>query len=85
LPYFSITPTFSVCPEHGYIKGKHWNCPDCGKTTEVFSRIVGYFRPISNWNPGKKEEFEKRVEFSEKKGLEKEFVSPIIKAKEAGS
>ncbi len=81
LPYFSITPTFSVCNDHGYIKGKKEKCPDCGKKTEIYSRVVGYFRPVSNWNPGKQEEFEKRVEFDEQKGLEKEFVSPIIKAR----
>jgi len=84
LPYFSITPTFSVCSEHGYIKGKQEKCNECGKMTEVYSRIVGYFRPVNNWNHGKKEEFGKRVVFSEQKGLEKEFVSPIIKAKGAG-
>lgn len=82
LPYFSITPTFSICPDHGYIKGKEEKCVECGKTTEVYSRIVGYFRPVSNWNPGKKEEFGKRVVFDEEKSLNKEFVSPIIKAKE---
>ncbi len=81
LPYFSITPTFSVCNDHGYIKGKKEKCPDCGKKTEIYSRVVGYFRPVSNWNPGKQEEFEKRVEFDEQKGLKKEFVSPIIKAR----
>jgi len=85
LPYFSITPTFSVCPDHGYIKGKQEKCSECGKATEVYSRIVGYFRPVNNWNVGKKEEFGKRVTFNEQKGLEKEFVSPIIKAQEAGS
>jgi ribonucleoside-triphosphate reductase len=69
LPYFSITPTFSICPDHGYTPGEHWNCPVCGKSTEVFSRIVGYFRPIQNWNDGKREEFKDRLEYSEKKAL----------------
>jgi len=63
LPYFSITPTFSICTEHKYIKGKHFECPHCGKPTEIYSRIVGYFRPISKWNNGKTQEFEDRTTF----------------------
>ncbi|MCK9432438.1 MAG: ribonucleoside triphosphate reductase [Candidatus Omnitrophica bacterium] len=57
LPYFSITPTFSVCPDCGYLPGKNETCPKCGKTCEVYSRIVGYLRPVNQWNNGKKEEF----------------------------
>jgi len=72
LPYFSITPTFSVCPEHGYIKGEIHKCPDCGIETEVYSRIVGYYRPIRQWNNGKKEEFKDRLEYLEEKGLQGE-------------
>lgn len=60
LPYISITPTFSVCEEHGYITGEHFKCPTCGKETEVYSRIVGYLRPVNYWNKGKKEEFKDR-------------------------
>ena len=60
LPYFTITPTFSVCPVHGYISGKHEKCPECGEETEIYSRIVGYFRPVKQWNDGKKEEFKNR-------------------------
>ncbi|HJW96754.1 MAG TPA: ribonucleoside triphosphate reductase, partial [archaeon] len=71
LPYFSITPTFSVCKTHGYIKGEVYKCPTCGQENEVFSRIVGYFRPVKNWNAGKAEEFKDRLEFAEKKALEK--------------
>jgi len=71
LPYFSITPTFSVCRTHGYMKGEVYKCPTCGEDNEVFSRIVGYFRPLKNWNAGKAEEFKDRLEFSEKKALEK--------------
>ena len=63
LPYFSITPTFSVCKDHGYIKGEVYKCEECGKDTEVFSRIVGYYRPIRSWNDGKQEEFKERVEY----------------------
>lgn len=64
IPYFTITPTFSICPEHGYIAGEHFKCPYCGRKTEVYSRVVGYFRPVENWNNGKKEEFKMRVEFN---------------------
>ncbi len=63
LPYFTITPTFSICPEHGYIAGEHFECPKCGQETEVYSRVVGYFRPVKNWNNGKREEFKQRLEY----------------------
>jgi len=71
LPYFSITPTFSICSDHGYIRGEVPKCPQCGKGTEIFSRIVGYFRPIQNWNSGKLEEFGERKVFAEEKALKK--------------
>jgi len=64
LPYFSITPTFSVCENHGYIRGEQRTCPECGSETEVYSRIVGYLRPIATWNDGKKQEFEERATFT---------------------
>ena len=57
LPYFTITPTFSVCPSHGYLTGEHQECEQCGAETEVYSRIVGYLRPVSQWNNGKQTEF----------------------------
>jgi ribonucleoside-triphosphate reductase len=60
LPYFTITPTFSVCPNDGYISGEYFTCPKCGSITEVYSRIVGYLRPVSQWNKGKYEEFKMR-------------------------
>ncbi|MCG2743224.1 MAG: ribonucleoside triphosphate reductase, partial [Desulfobacteraceae bacterium] len=63
LPYFTITPTFSICPGHGYIAGEYEKCPSCGAETEVYSRIVGYLRPVKQWNKGKKEEFKMRKEF----------------------
>lgn len=63
LPYISITPTFSICTDHGYIPGEHFNCPTCGKESEVYSRIVGYLRPVSRWGKGKKEEFKLRTEY----------------------
>jgi ribonucleoside-triphosphate reductase len=80
MPYFSITPTFSICKTHGYIKGEQFECPECGEKTEVYSRIVGYYRPIQNWNAGKMEEFKERVEFAEETSLKAEFKSKIQKA-----
>jgi len=65
IPYFSITPTFSVCSNHGYISGEQPVCPQCGEPTEVYSRIVGYLRPIATWNDGKKQEFKERKTFTE--------------------
>lgn len=73
LPYFSITPTFSICQEHGYIKGEHFKCPDCGSATEVYSRVVGYYRPVQQWNNGKREEFKDRLEYLEDKGINGEI------------
>ncbi len=63
LPYFTITPTFSVCPSHGYISGQHEKCPTCNTPCEVYSRVVGYLRPVKQWNRGKKEEFKQRKTF----------------------
>ena len=60
LPYYTMSPTYSVCSEHGYIVGEQYTCPICGKTTEVYSRITGYYRPVQNWNDGKREEFKDR-------------------------
>ena len=69
IPYFTITPTFSICPKHGRIKGERFTCPDCGAETEVYSRIVGYFRSVRLWNKGKRQEFRERVEFNPETGL----------------
>lgn len=65
LPYISLTPTFSICPTHGYLSGEHFNCPKCAikQPCEVYSRIVGYYRPISQWNDGKQQEFAERKKF----------------------
>lgn len=63
LPYFTLTPTFSVCPVHGYLKGEQQVCPTCGEETEVYSRVVGYLRPIKQWNEGKQAEFGMRKTF----------------------
>ena len=60
LPYYTISPTYSVCKNHGYIAGEQYICPTCGEKTEVYSRITGYYRPVQNWNAGKTEEFKER-------------------------
>ena len=66
LPYYTISPTYSVCADHGYISGEVYNCPTCGKLTEVYSRITGYYRPIANWNKGKDAEFKSRKNYGVK-------------------
>ena len=63
LPYISLTPTFSICPSHGYIAGEHFTCPDCGGDAEVWSRVVGYLRPVQNFHRGKKQEYAERVKY----------------------
>jgi ribonucleoside-triphosphate reductase (formate) len=63
LPYFTITPTFSICPNHGYLPGKQEQCPHCSARAEVYSRVVGYLRPVNQWNEGKVEEFNHRKTF----------------------
>ena len=60
LPYYTLSPTYSVCRKHGYISGEKYTCPICGEKTEVYSRITGYYRPVQNWNEGKMEEFKER-------------------------
>ena len=60
LPYYTMSPTYSVCKNHGYITGEHYTCPKCGGNTEVYSRITGYYRPVQNWNAGKSQEFKDR-------------------------
>jgi ribonucleoside-triphosphate reductase len=64
LPYISVTPTFSICNVHKYLPGEQPICPYCGASTEVWSRVVGYYRPVQNWNKGKREEFKQRKVFS---------------------
>ena len=63
LPYYSMSPTYSVCQKHGYIAGEHYECPECGAKTEVYSRITGYYRPVQNWNAGKSQEFKHRLTY----------------------
>lgn len=74
LPYYTMSPTYSVCAEHGYIAGESFTCPKCGAKTEVYSRITGYYRPIQNWNDGKAQEYKDRLEY--------EKLSTKVKSKE---
>ena len=63
LPYYTMSPTYSVCKNHGYIVGEHFTCPTCGEEAEVYSRITGYYRPVKNWNDGKRSEYDSRSEY----------------------
>jgi len=90
LPYYTMSPTYSVCPEHGYLNGEQYTCPECGKKTEVYSRITGYYRPVQNWNDGKSQEFKDRKVYDvqhsvlDGKGVNKDAapVQPEVKAME---
>src|SRR5699024_4867545 len=62
-PYYTISPTYSICKVHGYIAGEHETCPTCGEKAEIYSRITGYYRPVNNWNDGKAQEFKDRVTY----------------------
>ena len=63
LPYYTLSPTYSVCKNHGYLNGEQFTCPECGETAEVYSRITGYYRPVQNWNVGKAQEYKQRREY----------------------
>ena len=65
LPYYTMSPTYSVCKTHGYISGEHFTCPTCGEKAEVYSRITGYYRPVQNWNEGKTQEYKNRLVYDE--------------------
>ena len=88
LPYYTLSPTYSVCSKDGYIAGEVWKCPKCGADTEVYSRITGYYRPVKNWNAGKTQEFKDRKTYSieEMKSpvstveeIKKEEKAPVVK------
>ena len=64
LPYYTMSPTYSVCKNHGYIAGEHYSCPECKSRTEVYSRITGYYRPVQNWNDGKAQEYKDRLVYN---------------------
>ena len=64
LPYYTMSPTYSVCKNHGYLNGEQFTCPECGEAAEVYSRITGYYRPVQNWNAGKTQEYKERLEYN---------------------
>ena len=64
LPYYTLSPTYSVCKNHGYLSGEQFTCPECGEHAEVYSRITGYYRPVQNWNAGKTQEYKERKEYN---------------------
>ena len=89
LPYYSISPTYSVCKNHGYIAGEHFTCPECGENAEVYSRITGYYRPVQNWNDGKSQEYKERKVYNiansdiSKHGTAKKNDAPVAEAEAA--
>ena len=78
LPYFTLSPTYSICKEHGYIAGEQSVCPTCGAPTEVYSRITGYYRPVQNWNDGKLQEYANRTEYDIANSTLKRPVSTVV-------
>ena len=79
LPYYTMSPTYSICSEHGYLTGDQKNCPKCGKLTEIYSRITGYYRPVQNWNDGKLQEYQNRTEYRMGNSIKKPVFSEIEK------
>jgi len=82
LPYYTISPTYSVCRTHGYISGEHYMCPECGEEAEVYSRITGYYRPVKNWNEGKAQEFKDRRVYNAGKSNRKSDAGSPMQNKE---
>lgn len=78
LPYYTISPTYSICKEHGYLAGEQTTCPHCGAQTEVYSRITGYYRPVQNWNDGKLQEYRNRTEYDVEHSMLKRPVSALV-------
>ena len=89
LPYYTMSPTYSVCKNHGYLAGEQFVCPECGERTEVYSRITGYYRPVQNWNDGKVQEFKDRRVYDvahstlKRDGCPTETAAPAAKAEQA--
>lgn len=79
LPYYTLSPTYSICREHGYLAGEVKECPHCGAKTEVYSRITGYYRPVQNWNDGKLQEYANRTEYDVKNSVLKRPVTSVVK------
>lgn len=86
MPYISITPTFSICPTHGYISGEHFTCPTCGESSEVWTRVVGYFRSVGDFNKSKQEEFHDRKNYliRPEQSLEGEELAQFMREKNSG-
>ncbi len=82
LPYYTLSPTYSICKEHGYLAGEQKECPHCGKVTEVYSRITGYYRPVQNWNDGKLQEYKNRTEYDIDNSVLKHSVAVNISEKD---
>ncbi len=78
LPYYTMSPTYSICPEHGYLAGEQKVCPKCGRVTEIWSRITGYYRPVQNWNDGKTQEYANRTEYVVAGSVLKRPASPVV-------
>ena len=78
LPYYTLSPTYSICKEHGYLAGEVKVCPHCGKKTEVYSRITGYYRPVQNWNDGKLQEYANRTEYDIANSVLKRPVGAVV-------
>ncbi|MDE6701635.1 MAG: ribonucleoside triphosphate reductase, partial [Acetatifactor sp.] len=79
LPYYTLSPTYSICREHGYLAGEVKECPHCGAKTEVYSRITGYYRPVQNWNDGKLQEYANRTEYDVENSVLKRPVTSVVK------
>lgn len=78
LPYYTMSPTYSICKEHGYLAGEQFTCPHCGCKTEVYSRITGYYRPVQNWNDGKLQEYANRTEYDVEKSVLKRPMRSMV-------
>jgi ribonucleoside-triphosphate reductase len=78
LPYYTLSPTYSICKDHGYLAGEVKTCPHCGKATETYSRITGYYRPVQNWNDGKLQEYANRVEYDIEKSDLKRPTAAVV-------
>lgn len=78
LPYYTLSPTYSICREHGYLAGEQKVCPHCGKTTEVYSRITGYYRPVQNWNDGKLQEYANRKTYKIGSSVLKRPITSVV-------
>ena len=82
LPYYTMSPTYSVCSDHGYIAGEKFKCPECGKKTEVYSRITGYYRPVQNWNDGKAQEYKDRKVYDASGAVKRNFAGKMDKSEQ---